>query len=83
MCEYPQNILEELKAHADVTVFDANKEAEKLGNPKVANIILLGSLIGQMNLTNIDWDTILQQNVKPQFVEVNKQALKVGIELAK
>ena len=82
-CEYPQNILEELKAHADVTVFDANKEAEKLGNSKVANIILLGSLIGQMNLTNINWDALLEENVKPQFVEVNKKAIQVGIELAK
>ena len=27
VCEYPKNILEELGAHADVTVFDANKEA--------------------------------------------------------
>ena len=83
VCEYPKNILEELGAHADVTVFDANKEAEKLGNPKVANIILLGSLIGLMKLTDIDWDAILASNVKPQFVEVNKKALQVGIDLAK
>lgn len=83
VCEYPKNILEELGAHADVTVFDANKEAEKLGNPKVANIILLGSLIGLMKLTDIDWDAILASNVKPQFVEVNKKAIQVGIDLAK
>ena len=83
MCEYPANIIEELKKHADVTVIDANYEAIKLGNPKVANIILLGTIIGRMNLTNIDWDKILEANVKPQFVEVNKKALRVGIELAK
>ena len=83
VCEYPKNILEELGAHSDVTVFDANKEAEKLGNPKVANIILLGSLIGLMKLTDIDWDAILASNVKPQFVEVNKKAIQVGIDLAK
>ena len=83
MCEYPANIIEELKKHADVTVIDANDEAIKLGNPKVANIILLGTIIGRMNLTNIDWDKILEANVKPQFVEVNKKALRIGIELAK
>ena len=65
-CEYPQNILEELKAHADVTVFDANKEAEKLvdfnadvveitdanGNrPYMLNVYSVGSPVGYTDST--------------------------------
>ena len=81
--EYPAGILEELKKVAATTVIDANKEAEAIGNSKVMNMILLGTIIGSMNLGHIDWDTILAENVKPQFVELNKAAIKRGIELAK
>ena len=81
--EYPQGIIEELKRVADTTVIDANKEAEKIGSSKVMNMILLGTIIGSMDLTHIDWDQILTENVKPQFIELNKAAIRRGIELAK
>ncbi len=82
VCDYPKGIIEEIKAHRDVIVVDATAEANKLGNAKITNMILLGTLIGKMKLTDIDWDTIIAQNVKPQFVELNKKALRRGIELA-
>lgn len=81
--EYPEGILEELKKIADTTVIDANAEAEKIGSPKVMNMILLGTIIGSMNLSSIDWDLILQKNVKPQFLELNRAAIRRGIELSK
>ncbi|MEG1528044.1 MAG: indolepyruvate oxidoreductase subunit beta [Clostridia bacterium] len=80
--EYPKGIIEEIKAHSNATIIEANVEAEKLGNTKVMNIVLLGAIIGQMQLTDINWDIILEENVKPKFVEANKLALKRGIELA-
>ena len=83
LCEYPKGIIEELKAHADTTVIDAGDEAEKIGSSKVMNMILLGTIIGSMHLTDIDWDTILAENVKPQFIELNKAAIRRGIELSK
>lgn len=81
--EYPQGIIDELKRVADTTAIDATKEAEKIGSSKVMNMILLGTIIGSMNLTHIDWDTILTENVKPQFIELNKAAIRQGIALAK
>ena len=81
--EYPQGIIEELKKVADTTVIEADAEAEKIGSPKVMNMILLGTIIGSMDLAHIDWDTILAENVKPQFVELNKKAIRRGIELSK
>ncbi len=82
-CDYPKGIIEELKAHCNVIVVDATTEANKIGNAKITNMILLGTLIEKMKLTDIDWDTIIAQNVKPQFVELNKKALRRGMELAK
>lgn len=81
--EYPAGILEELKRVADTTVVKADEEAEKIGSPKVMNMILLGTIIGSMKLEHIDWDAILTENVKPQFIELNKKAIRRGIELAK
>ena len=64
-----------------MTVVNATEEAVKLGNGKVMNIILLGTIIKAMKLDNIDWDRIVRENVKPAFVEDNLKAIKVGMDL--
>ena len=78
---YAPNILDELKSRAPVTVVEAFDAAVRLGNSKVLNIILLGATIHKMGLETIDWNTIIAQNVKPQFVALNQQALKEGRRL--
>lgn len=78
--DYPADIIGELKGKVDTIVVDAHKEALTLGNPKVANVILLGYVIKQLNLTEIDWATIIRQNVKPAFIELNIKALEVGMK---
>ena len=79
--DYPEGILEELRKSADTMVVDAAAEAEKLGNPKVMNVILLGTIVRHMNLQHIDWAQIIRENVKPAFVELNIKALEVGMNL--
>lgn len=80
--EYAADIIEEVKKNcADVTVVNATEEAMKLGNGKVMNIILLGTLVKAMGLDSMDWDKIITDNVKPGFAEANIKALKVGMSL--
>ena len=80
--EYAADIVDEIKkACNDVTEVNATEEAMKLGNGKVMNIILLGTIIKAMGLENIDWERIVKENVKPAFVEDNLKAIKVGMEL--
>ena len=79
---YTEGILDELRRVADTTVVDAAAEAEKLGNPKVMNVILLGTIVRHMNLQHIDWAQIIRENVKPAFVELNIKALEVGMNLS-
>ena len=79
--DYPEGILEELRKSADTMVVDAAAEAEKLGNPKVMNVILLGTIVKHMDLQHIDWAQIIRENVKPAFVELNIKALQVGMDL--
>lgn len=77
---YAGDIVEELKKQGETIVIEAAKMAEELGNVKAANIVLLGTIIKRMGLEEIDWDAILEENVKPKFVELNKKALRIGIE---
>lgn len=79
--DYPAGILDTLKASAQTTVINAAEIAKKIGNPKTMNIVLLGALIKAMKLTEIDWEKIIRENVKPAFVEDNLKALKAGMDV--
>lgn len=80
--EYPMAVLEDLKCLVPTTVIDGAKGASELGNAKVMNVILLGTIIKSMGLEGIDWKKIIEAEVKPQFIDLNLKALKMGMELA-
>lgn len=77
--EYPQGIIEELSSKAEVSVFKAAEIAKELGNPKAMNIVLLGALVKAMGIEDMDWDTIIAQNVKKGFEELNIKAFRSGM----
>ena len=79
--EYSDTILDEIKKAAPTKVVQANKEAEKLGNGKIMNIILLGATVKAMGLQDIDWNRIIRENVKPAFIDMNLKAFEVGLQL--
>jgi indolepyruvate ferredoxin oxidoreductase beta subunit len=79
--DYPKNAAEILEGYAKTMVISASDEAEKLGNPKVMNIILLGAIIKAMGLEEINWDKILRENIKEKLVEINLKALEAGMNL--
>ncbi|HIY18103.1 MAG TPA: indolepyruvate oxidoreductase subunit beta [Candidatus Blautia avistercoris] len=78
--EYPDDVMEEIQSHVKAKVVGATKLAAELGNEKAANIILLGTIIKSMGLEQIDWNRILEANIKPKFLELNKKALQVGMD---
>ena len=82
-CQYPQGILEELKKHVPVRDLDATKIATDLGNPKSANVVLLGALIEALGLHDIDWKGIIAKTVKPAFVDINLKAFDAGMAAAR
>lgn len=77
--EYPSGILDELYSKVNIKVFKAGEIANRLGNPKTMNIVLLGSIIKAMNLTHINWENIIKSSVKRGFEEVNIKALNAGM----
>ncbi|AET69828.1 2-oxoacid:ferredoxin oxidoreductase, gamma subunit [Desulfosporosinus orientis DSM 765] len=79
--DYPAGIIEELSGKVETITIDAGKRATELGNPKVMNVILLGTIIKSMGLEAINWEKIVRDNIKPQFVDLNLRALQAGMYL--
>lgn len=80
VAEYPEGILEDLMAKADVSVFEASAIAEQIGNSKTMNIVLLGALVKAMNIPGIDWESVIRANVKKGFEEINIKAFQEGMK---
>lgn len=76
--DYPSDVIEILESKVKTIVVEASKHAAKLGNSKVMNIILLGTIIKSMELEHINWEKIIKDNVKPAFVDINIKALELG-----
>lgn len=80
--QYPQNVLDELKSKVEnVKVVNAADEAEKIGNLKTQNVVLLGALIAALKLQNLNWDEVVKDIVPEKFYDVNVKALHAGMNL--
>lgn len=79
--EYPKGIIEDLKDKVNTISIDAAEEAKQLGNIKTQNIIMLGSLIRAMGIDEIDWESVIKEEVKDKFVDINLKAFNIGRKL--
>ncbi|HAZ36507.1 MAG TPA: indolepyruvate oxidoreductase subunit beta [Clostridiaceae bacterium] len=78
--QYPENIIEKLQESVPKTkALKAAEIAEGLGNIKAQNVVMLGSLIKALGLENMDWDSVIKENVPEKFYSLNVKALKAGI----
>ena len=78
---YPEDILDKIRAAgADMTAIDALALAIEAGNPKSVNVVLVGLLSSIMDVPDTVWESALEANVKPQFMEINKKAFRLGRE---
>lgn len=60
-----------------LTVVDCNRASEEIGSGKVVNMVLLGAALetGELPVTKDDIKALIQQRVKPAFLEMNYRAL--------
>ena len=77
--DYHDDIICMLRQRVSTMALDATGIAEKVGNPKSANVVLLGALVKAMGLTDIDWNPIIDKTVKPAFIDVNRKAFAAGM----
>lgn len=77
--EYPTEVLEKLKQNnVDIDSIDALSPALEAGSSKAVNIVLMGRLSKYLDIAEDKWLEAIEQSVKPQFVELNKKAFKLG-----
>ncbi|MDO4952888.1 MAG: indolepyruvate oxidoreductase subunit beta [Synergistaceae bacterium] len=81
LAEYPEQVTEQLnEAVENVKIFNATQIARELGNERAQNIVLLGALIKALEIEDIDWDSVIEQLMPAKVVELNKKALRAGIQ---
>jgi len=78
----PEEVRQELAGRVrQVFLVDAPQAAQGLGNPRVANTVLLGALSALLPFPLTQWEETVRERVPARFVELNLQALRAGQEL--
>ncbi len=81
--EYPDNYIEKLSEAFRVIAFNAGQAAIELGNARVMNIILLGTMVEAFEMDRLDWDSALEKKVPPKFLDINRKAFELGRSMAR
>ncbi len=77
--EYPADCLDKIKAGVKNPIFlDATSIAQECGTFKAANVVLLGVLAKQLPFGYDQWMKAIEANVKPKFIDMNKEAFRRG-----
>lgn len=78
--DYPEGVIDLISGKVDTNVINAAEIAEELGNMRVMNIVLLGALVKAMDLTDIDWENVIRNEVKERFIDINIRAFNRGMD---
>ena len=79
--EYPANIVGYIHtAVSDVVAVDALGIAEKCGNPKAANMVLLGAMARRLPFGLEVWKKALAERIPARLLEVNQAAFAAGYD---
>ena len=77
--DYPEDIDGALaKATGELVEFDALALAEEAGSSKAVNVVLLGAASHALPFSQEEWMDVIENHVKPKFVELNKEAFAKG-----
>ncbi len=77
--EYPDSIRAALADNAGmVKAFDALQIAESCGSAKAVNVVLLGAASKDLPFGEDAWIKVIEENVKPKFIDLNKKAFALG-----
>jgi indolepyruvate ferredoxin oxidoreductase beta subunit len=78
---YPKDIIGFLKEHYEKIIsFNAAELAQKAGNIKTANVVLLGALSNLMNLDKAIWLNVIKKAFPEKLVKMNLSAFQMGID---
>ena len=77
--EYPADIAEKIEALGiDIIAADALSLAEKAGNAKTSNVVLMGVIASKMSFDENVWKDAIRTCVPEKFLELNLKAFDLG-----
>ncbi|OQY23398.1 MAG: hypothetical protein B6I37_05385 [Desulfobacteraceae bacterium 4572_35.2] len=80
--KYPQDLQPRLgEVYPRLAWVDVQQAAEDIGNPKVANMVVLGAMSTELDLPSAVWEQAISQCVKPEFLDSNLMAFVIGRSL--
>lgn len=78
--EYPKDIIKKLKEKVNVIELDSTKIATELGNPKCANVVLIGAFARELDIPYEKWIEVIKNTVPAKYVELNINAFERGTQ---
>ena len=75
---YPEEEISALQSSYRVIEIDAFDEAKSIGKKQVSNVILIGILAKQLNISKDIWLDMIINNVPPKAMEINIKAFELG-----
>lgn len=76
--EYPNDIQKKLEAKINLQAVDALSLAEKAGNIKAVNVVLIGLLAKSMDVDKQVWMDTIKETVPEKFLDINLKAFEMG-----
>lgn len=78
---YPENAEEFLRNHYKMVIsLNAAQLAQKAGNIRTANVVLLGALSKLMNINTSIWKNVIKKSFPEKLVKMNLAAFQMGID---
>lgn len=77
---YPEDVISFLKDNYEKVIsFDAAQLAQKAGNIKTANVVLLGAISNLMNIDQSIWENVIKKSFPEKLIKMNLDAFQMGI----
>ena len=78
---YPENIVGKLSEKVDLTCADALTLANKAGNAKTVNVVLIGIMAKNTDIAFDEWVETIKATVPAKFLDVNLKAFELGYNM--
>ena len=80
-CEYPSEIAEKLSKEINFKGVDALSLAREAGNIKAVNVVLIGLMAKNTDISYDKWIATIKETVPEKLLEVNLKAFELGYNL--
>jgi indolepyruvate ferredoxin oxidoreductase beta subunit len=78
--EYPNDVIDFLRNnYPKVIALNAANLAQKAGNIRAANVVLLGAVSNLMNIEKSVWESVIKTSFPQKLVKLNLDAFQMGI----